>query len=143
MLKQPMSAIVYLLLGRVAIPKVLERVAGRWSPRELTQTGRVLFLESPSFLLCISSCRLVFVWLIGPWSYLEPVGDIGIDTTDLSNAVVENIDGLAGLKSGLQLQLLAYAQTLLASCCSSTCCGPARRGETYRHGWILLPIHCD
>ena len=76
-------------------------------------------------------------------SYLEPVGDIGIDTTDLSHAVIENIDGLARLKNGLQLQLLALAQSLLASCCSSTTRGPAQRGETYRHGWILLPIHCD
>jgi hypothetical protein len=132
-----------MLLGGIAIPKVLERVARWWSPRQFAQTGRVLFLESPSFLLCISSCRLVFMWLIWRWPYLEPVGNIGIDATDLSNAVIENIYGLAGLKSGLQVQSLAYAQTLLASCCSSTCCGPAQRGETYRHSWILLPIHCD
>jgi hypothetical protein len=79
-------------------------------------------------------------------SYLEPVGNVGVETTDLSNAVIENIDGLARLKSGLQLNLLALAQTLLACCCSSTCCGSyvsAERGETYHHGWILLPIHCD
>jgi hypothetical protein len=88
----------------------------------------------------------VFVLSVELWSYLEPVGNVGVETTDLSNAVIENIDGLARLKSGLQLDMLALAQRLLACRCSSTCCGSAasaQRGETYHHGCILLPIHCD
>lgn len=34
-------------------------------------------------------------------SYLKPVGDVRVETTDLSHAIVQNIDGLAWLQSGL------------------------------------------
>lgn len=42
-------------------------------------------------------------------SYLEPVGDIRIETADLSNTVVKNINGLAGLKSGLRSSISSCA----------------------------------
>jgi hypothetical protein len=61
--------------------------------------------------------------LLGRWSYLEPVGNVRIETTDLSNAIIENIDGLARLENGLRMQVLALAQRILVSCCSPTCCG--------------------
>lgn len=90
------------------------------------------------------------MWCDAKSSYLKPIGDVGIETANLTDAIVEDTDSLARLKCGLQLHVLALAHLLgvndSAACCCRCrplCLGAALGEHTTIVGYSCLSIATD
>lgn len=75
----------------------------------------------------------------GSGRYLKPVGDVGINLIDETDAVAEDVGSLTGLQIGL---IDERRQRVSAGGVEGQRC---QVSQSYQQGWILLPreLHYD